>query len=107
MKIVTLDLLVTPIITLFGQKYSYRLLDSAYGEWLNYEDNYPKYYLNIFDDEYREIENEIVQANINIKDYLETHLHKTSPELKMASHLLGIRLSNKEAIVKKSYKSYQ
>jgi hypothetical protein len=44
------------VYTLFGKKHLYKLGDMAYGEWLIFQSNVPKYYLNIFDDMYQDID---------------------------------------------------
>lgn len=39
---------VTTFLTLFGKKELVELPDSSYGEWVVYENGFPKYYINCF-----------------------------------------------------------
>jgi len=53
---ISIPIRVVPAICLpLVRRNIYRLSDFAYGEWLIYEDNIPKYYLNIFDKIYKDI----------------------------------------------------
>lgn len=47
---VVIPLFAIPVTTLgFKKRLLYRLSDMAYGEWLIFQNDIPKYYLNIFD----------------------------------------------------------
>src|SRR5919202_1422371 len=60
---VSVFLFVVPVLTSSLERtYIYRLSDMAYGEWIIFEDNKPKYYLYIFDDLYKDV-----------REYLQNH----------------------------------
>jgi hypothetical protein len=53
---ISIPIRAVPAICLpLRRRYLYTLSDFAYGEWLIFEDNMPKYYLNIFDECYKNI----------------------------------------------------
>ena len=95
---IELKLLVTPVLTLTGRKYSYRLLDSAYGEWLVFEDNAPKYYLNIFDVDYGAIKKITVDSNSDVTDFLQCKFSSGASRLKLTDDIFGIKLNGKSFI---------
>ncbi len=49
METIKIKLFVTLILTLKGKKKRYKLGDMAYGEYLVYKNNFPKYYLHLLD----------------------------------------------------------
>lgn len=99
--IVEVSLSVIPVVTFLGKrKYLYQLSDSAYGEWLIYENHNPKYYLNIFDEEYVNIKNKITQTKINVEDFLREKFNSTQPKLTIDNTILGIKLIRQTSIQK-------
>lgn len=93
---VELKLLVTPVIGLWKRAQSYRLLDSAYGEWLIYENNFPVFYFNVFDEDYREIKE--LLSELNVTDFLEKALTKKHPNLTTKEHLFGYKINGKAEV---------
>lgn len=60
---VSVFLFVIPVLTSSSERtYIHRLSDMAYGEWIIFEDNKPKYYLYIFDGLYKDV-----------REYLQNH----------------------------------
>lgn len=88
---VEVNLLVSLYITLSGKKYSYKLPDNAYGEWIIYENDKPKYYLNIFDKEY-----ELVRKNLNhvsdFENYLITKFQNSNPPINIKRQVIGFSI---------------
>ena len=85
-----------PRLTILGGiKYKYKLSDFTYGEWLIFENNKPKYYLNLFDEEYKDIRERIEK----FKDFeLEKNLKKCDEKLSIHQKLIGISIWYKSSI---------
>jgi len=83
-----IKLKVTPIYTLTGVKYLYTLKDMAYGEWLIYQENKPRYYFNLFDKEYSFDKN---QTGKSIEKFLETKLDILNVNLTIKQNIFGIK----------------
>jgi hypothetical protein len=63
---VSIPIRVTPAICFpLHRRYLHLLSDFSYGEWLIFENNKPKYYLNIFDDIYKDIRR-FLEANRDV-----------------------------------------
>ena len=82
-----------PIFTLLGKwAYRYKLSDFSYGEWVIFENNKPKFYLNIFDSEYDEVRLVFSKS----KNYdLEKKLKSHNKGLSIYQKLLGITFLKK------------
>jgi len=53
-------LMVIPLVSFsLEPKYIYRLSDFAYGEWIIFEDDLPRYYLDIFDSIYKDLKEKL------------------------------------------------
>lgn len=53
---ISIPIRIVPVICFpLRRRYLYLLSDLSYGEWLIFENSMPKYYLNIFDDTYKDI----------------------------------------------------
>ena len=88
-------LLTTPILTIRGKRYKYELSDFTYGEWIIYEKNQPKYYLNIFESEYDELR-DVLTKNKNLT--LEIILENSKRHLTLSQSFLGIRFESQSFI---------
>ncbi len=100
METVEISLFITPVYTIFqGTKFIYRLPDNAYGEWLIFTKNEPKYYLDIFDPLY----NQLKETVINVKDvevYLKSKFSNSSEELSLKNNFFGIAIESKSFVKK-------
>ncbi len=91
-NMVEVFLRVSPIITIWGKrKLKYELSDFNYGEWVIFKDNFPKYYLNMFDKEYDSIRE---LPDFDIENRLKMH----KGGLSIHQKLFGISLWNKSFI---------
>jgi hypothetical protein len=88
MELVKIKLFVTKVYTLTGKKYLYALGDMAYGEWLVYKNNKPRYYLNVFEDNN---ENLIKEGQSNLQSYIENKLKLIDEDLSLKPNITGIR----------------
>lgn len=95
---VALNLLAIPVLTFFGIRISYRMLDSAYGEWLIYENNLPKYYLNIFDPEYASLRKNTLDSGIDVVEYLKEKITPLNSRLMFSDNIIGIKFNNRASI---------
>jgi len=89
---------VETVLTLSGKKSFYRLPDSAYGEWIIFENKLPKYYLNVFDEDYHEF----LRTFEKIKDkdeYLEEIIKKINQSLSIRNSISGIRFFGKPKVL--------
>jgi hypothetical protein len=77
-----------PILTILGKiQYRYKLSDFAYGEWLIFENDKPKYYLNPFDEDYDDVRERIE----NSKDFdLEKILKMSNKNLSIHQRIMGV-----------------
>jgi hypothetical protein len=93
MKTVKIKLFVSSVLTLTGRKKKYILGDMAYGEYLIYKDNYPKYYMYALD-----APNIKEQAKgANIADYIESKLPMIEDGLTLKHRIYGIPLGELES----------
>ena len=89
------NILVTPVITIFGKKdFLFNLSDSVYGEWIVFEGDDPKYYLNIFDKTYDPIREVIESSNENIGDVLNCKFKEKNLNLVINRKVWGIVKKN-------------
>lgn len=96
---VKLKMLTTPIIDFLGRKnFYYRLLDGAYGEWLVFEDNVPKYYFNFFDEEYASFKQSLPKFKMNLENYLNECFKKKNMNLTTRQYMYGFKLKGKEEV---------
>lgn len=86
-NLVNIRLRVTRVYTLKGVKYLYRLSDMVYGEWLIYKDGKPFFYFNIFDDDYKDIKDEI---GGDVENYLRIKLIQAGKEWSLKQYIFGI-----------------
>jgi hypothetical protein len=91
MESVRIKLFVTAVYTLTGKKYLYALGDMAYGEWLIYKNNKPRYYLNVFEDNNKHL---IDEGKNQLQSYIEGKLKLIDGALSLNTHIVGIRSSH-------------
>lgn len=85
---------VTPL--LFSNKLQYRLSDLAYGEWVIFENGVPKYYFNVFDEQYFQL---IDRLKPDAERYLSNQFKVKKLNLSTTAKATGIPLPHKSAIV--------
>ena len=95
-NLIEMPLRVTPILTIFGKiQYKYKLSDFAYGEWIIFENEKPKYYLNLFDNsDYKKDKVYSKSKNFNIESILD----KFQKGLSIYQKVWGIPLPYKSFI---------
>lgn len=76
-------------------RYKYLLSDFSYGEMLLFEDNNPRFYLNLLDPSYKELSNYISQ-NGDRCDILEEIIKINKLNLTVNQNLMGLDLPSKE-----------
>lgn len=76
--------------TLSGIKYTYRLGDMSYGQWLVFKANKPYYYLDTFRDEYKDI---LKNVSGDIENFLRRKLAEKAGSLSLEDSVFGIRSS--------------
>lgn len=86
---------ITPIYTLFGRKNIYSLEDMTYGEFVVFENNHPKYYLNCFDKQYEPFIERIPKQKGGISNFLNKKCRKLKNGLNMPPHFWGIRFDSR------------
>jgi len=87
---------VEKIPILFSNKSIYRLSDFRYGQWLIWENNLPKYYVDLLDEKYSSIR-EII--NGDVEDFLTRTFSQKRLKLSMKVSIFGIPLPSKAKIV--------
>lgn len=86
-------LFVIPALTSNLEKtHIYRLSDMAYGEWIILEDNKPRYYVNIFDDLYKEIREWVQNHKIDVSILLERSIEAKGLNLSLSETFRVSRL---------------
>lgn len=88
MSLIRIRLFVTPIYTFTGKKFLYSLSDMAYGEWIVFKNNYPRFYINAF--EFKSDD----QVNKSVEGHLERCLKNKHPKLTLKQHLFGFKSRN-------------
>src|SRR5216117_1310161 len=86
---------VTPLYYFFGIKLIYVLPDMSYGQYLIFENNYPKYYFNYFDKYYDAIRIKIDNSKISHELLLKKSFQANNPLLSLRQKSFGIRFENK------------
>lgn len=87
--------LITPITTFLGKKeYLYTLTESAYGEWIIFNDNIPKYYFNVFDTAYSALFDSLKKLR-SVEEFLENNFKKVNSNLSIRQQVFGIKHKNK------------
>jgi hypothetical protein len=89
---------VTPIYTLWGRKNIYSRGDLTYGEFVVFENEHPKYYLNCFDKQYELFIQQILKHKGGIYSFLKNRCEELKNGLNMHPHFWGIRLNSKSYI---------
>lgn len=93
---IEISLLCTPIYTIFGKRIKYSLPDSAYGGWIIFENNQPKYYFNIFDCYYNDIRDVFNEQKKDIESILKNH----NSNLSLSQNFIGFSFRFQEYIEK-------
>ena len=78
-------------------KYKYTLSDFSYGEMLLFENNYPKFYINIFDENFSEIKDYVLK-NDNLEKVLKDIIVFNKLPLHISQNFWGIDLVSKETV---------
>ena len=87
---IEINLFVIPIITFWGKRdFIFKLSDSAYGEWLIYENNKLKYYFNVFDKSYDLIKDKI-DCTSNLEELLSNRFKQKKLNLMINNAKWGI-----------------
>ena len=96
-----MKILKTPQLRFFPlpkyAKYKYTLSDFSYGEMLLFENNYPKFYINIFDENFSKIK-EYVLKNDNLEKVLKDIIVFNKLPLCIFQNFWGIDLVSKETV---------
>ncbi len=95
-ELIEISLEAIPFFTIWGKiQYRYKLSDFTYGNWIIFENNKPKYYLNLYDNDYDDIREKFSKS----KDFdLESTLKTHKKNLSIHQNFWGISLWNKSFI---------
>lgn len=83
---IEIPIIVEKIYTITGVQKHYSLGNMSYGEWLIYKNNQPCFYMNIFDEYYKEIKDDLSRLG---KSFIEQKLKEKGLSLK--TKIFGIR----------------
>lgn len=79
-------------------KNKYLLSNSSYGEMLIFENNEPKYFINLFDEKFRDLKDYISSNENSMEDVLNSILKFAGSKLTTKQNLFGIDLPSREQI---------
>lgn len=79
-------------------KNKYLLSNSSYGEILIFENNEPKYFVNLFDEKFRDLKDYILSNEKSMEDVLDSILEFAGSKLTTKQNTFGIDLSASEQI---------
>ncbi|MBI1225624.1 MAG: hypothetical protein GC192_10350 [Bacteroidetes bacterium] len=99
--IVEMEIAIEKILTLFGIRYWASLSDFSYGEWVVYEDNYPKYLISAFSEDTKSQKKmSIWLRKSNIQEIVREINEKKKKKLVIEiSRPIGFRLSKVKGIL--------
>ena len=64
----------------------------AYGEWIIYKNNYPKYYFNSFDEIYTPYISHLAGKKLGIHNFLKEKLKKLDSSLSLKMNFFGVEI---------------